>query len=80
MNCIAKKQKAVKGLKFSDRQNNIDHAISTGVGYESSSPIVLSEHTGNLDDAAQLILLIIVPTANLSKVRFSFIIIAHIHV
>ena len=50
INYITKRKKAVKGLKFRDRQNNIDHAISTGVEYESSGSIILSEYTGNLDD------------------------------
>jgi len=42
----------MKGLKFRDCQNNIDHTISTGVEYKSSGPIILLEYTSNLDDIA----------------------------
>ena len=31
INYMCKKQKAIKGLKFGDRQNTINAAISTGV-------------------------------------------------
>ena len=53
MNYAAKRQKAAKGLKFGDRQNNINYTISTGVDYESSDPITPSKHAGNIDNIVQ---------------------------
>ena len=49
---IAERQKAVKGLKFGNRQNNIDHTISTEVGYDSE-PIILSESSRDIDNSVQ---------------------------
>jgi len=37
---IAKHQKAVKSLKFSDKQNELDYTISIGVEYDSSSTLI----------------------------------------
>ena len=37
---IAKHQKAVKSLKFSDNQNELDYTISIGVEYDSSSTLI----------------------------------------
>ena len=50
MNYISKRQKALKGLKFGDWQNNIDHAISTGVMHELSKPIIPSNETGDMEN------------------------------
>ena len=50
INYMCKKQCSVKGLKFGDRQNQIDYLISTGVEYapdESLQPAHEDDDTGD---------------------------------
>ena len=42
VNCIAKKQKAANGLKFGDRENELDHAISTAVKHDNSDDLIVN--------------------------------------
>ena len=52
LNYIAKRQKVVKGLKFGNYQNSINHTINTEVEYESK-PIISSEYAGDLEGIIQ---------------------------
>ena len=50
VNYTSKKQKRIKGLKFMNRQNDIDRIISKGIDYEQS---VMFQEVGDLNNVTQ---------------------------
>ena len=50
---MVRRQKAAKGLKFGDHQNDIHLAISTGVNHIYGDPSQINQGTGDESDVAR---------------------------